>query len=274
MAYQASAEDLLQAAILGGMLLGRGPASGGYAGGAVSGGGGGSEGVILRAISGMAGQPTGANVTGAPMAPGVALRNQPAGRTISEADIMRIKAQYGAKEYPQKDHITRTLLAHGAHNKDLNRAVASDAARMQNLDFHNNVLFKYLRPGMTQREAHEAVKRGFKEERNVPAYWDDLKPRRDMSVHSDAVHAIRITPDGRIEIKWRGKPSKKNPSGWYTFKQYPDTHAASMAAKQLIMSDSLGHAVAPWQRNGKPIKYKTANMSWWNRKNYDGAFAV
>lgn len=265
MAFQLTSQDILEAALFG-SLMGmpkRYSAAQTAAGSPAE--------TVLSAVSRMvpANAPA---VTGAPGAPGQALRNQAAGKTLTEADIMRIRSQYGASEYPKKDHVVRTELANGAHNAGLDRSVASDASRMQNMQFHNDTLFKYLRPGMNQKQAHEAIKQGYKEEAKVPAYWDDFRPRRDMHVHSDAVHAIRITPDARIEIKWRGKPSKNNPSGWYTFRQFPDTHAASMAAKELIMSDSLGHAVFPYQRKGKPLKVKPG-WSWWNRKNYDGAFA-
>lgn len=273
MAYQLTAQDLLEAALLGSAMGSVGRSRAGLSG--VVSPSGSSEDVLLGAISRMTGpsMPIGAaGVTGAPGAPGQALRNQAPRKLLTPADVQRIRSQYGAKEYPQTEHVVRTERANGTHNAGLDRSIASDAARMQNLQFHNDTLFKYLRPGMDQRTAHEAIKQGYKEEAKVPAYWDDFRPRKDMHVHSDAVHAIRITPDACIEIKWRGKPSKNNPSGWYTFRQFPDTHAASMAAKELIMSDSLGHAVMPYQRKGKPVKLKPG-WGWWNRKNYDGAFA-
>lgn len=266
MSFQLDAGDFLSAALVGGGIFGmagRGAQVADRLAGA-------TEGQVLQAIA----RVTGPRVTGAPGAPGQALRNQAKGATLSLADITRLKQQYGAHEYPQKFHVTRTQPANGAHNAALNQA-ASDASKMQELEYHNNAIFRHLRPGMTQKEAHEAIKRGFREEKDLPEYWDDLLPRREMNVRSDAVHAIRITPDGRIEVKWRGKPSKTNPSGWYTFRQFPDTHAASLAAKELITSGSLGRAVMPYQRKGKPLKFKNKSVhySWWNRRNYDGAFA-
>lgn len=268
MSFQLDANDFLSAALLGGGMFGMAGRAAPAAAGELAGA---AEGRILQAVSRMAGP----RVTGAAGAPGQALRNQAKGATLSLADITRLKQQYGAREYPQKFHVTRTQPAYGAHNAGLNQAV-SDAAKMQELEYHNDAIFRHLRPGMTQKEAHEAIKRGFREEKELPEYWDDLAPRREMNVRSDAVHAIRITPDGRIEVKWRSKPSKKNPSGWYTFRQFPDTHAASLAAKELITSGSLGRAVMPYQRNGKPLKFKNRSIpySWWNRRNYDGAFAV
>lgn len=278
MAFKLTTQDILEAALFGSLM----GVSKRYSA-APSAAGSPAE-TVLSAVSRMVPEQgnadgAGPSVTGAP---GQANAGNPGGTihsvggmpggVLTEADIMQIRSLYGAKEYPRKDHVVRTERANGTHNSGLSRNVAEDASRMQNMDFHNDTLFKYLRPGMDQKQAHEAIKRGYKEEMHIPAYWDDFRPRRDMHVHSDAVHAIRITPDARIEIKWRGKPSKNNPSGWYTFRQFPDTHAASMAAKELIMSDSLGHAVFPFQRNGKPIKVKPG-WSWWNRKNYDGAMA-
>lgn len=267
MSFQLDAGDFLSAALVGGGLFGMGGRGAAVAADRLAGA---TEGQVLQAIARVAGP----RVTGAPGAPGQALRNQAKGATLSLADIARLKQQYGAHEYPQKFHVTRTQPAGGAHNAALNQA-ETDAAKMQELEYHNNAIFRHLRPGMTQKEAHEAIKRGFREEKELPEYWDDLLPRREMNVRSDAVHAIRITPDGRIEVKWRGKPSKTNPSGWYTFRQFPDTHAASLAAKELITSGSLGRAVMPYQRKGKPLKFKNKSVhySWWNRRNYDGAFA-
>lgn len=274
MAYQLTAQDLLEAALLGSAMGSVGRSRAGLSG--VVSPSGSSEDVLLGAISRMTGpsMPIGAaGVTGAPGAPGQALRNQAPDKLLTPADIQRIRSQYGAKEYPKTEHIVRPGIANKTHNADLDRSIASDVARMQGLDYHNNAIFKYLRPGMTQKQAHDAIKQGYKEEKELPSYWDDFRPRRDMKVNSDAVEAIRITPDAYIEIKWRGKPPKTNPSGWYTFRQFPDTHAASMAVKELIMSDSLGHAVMPYKRNGKLLKHKKAGWSWWNRKNYNGAFA-
>ena len=80
---------------------------------------------------------------------------------------------------------------------------------------------------------------------------------------------IRITPDARIEVQWGTSPT------WYTFRQFPNTYKASEEAQKLLMSDSIGRAVMPFQRNGKPLKFKNKNEKYseWNRPNYDPAFA-
>ena len=186
--------------------------------------------------------------------------------TLTMDDIMTLRSKYKAKEYPYKDHITRPMLANGAHNSGLNAEMARDAAKMQSLEEHNETLFKYLRPGMTAPEAHAALAKGVKEEKKLPAYWDDLFNRRNFNVRSDAVHGIRVTPDGHIEIKWRGSPD------WYTFKKFKDTHEASLEAQRLIMEPSLGRAVYPITKCKDPQSMLSKGLGKWNIKNYDGAF--
>lgn len=195
-----------------------------------------------------------------------AVNNSPTD-TLTRDQILELRARYKAKEYPYKDHITRPRLAHGAHNSGLNAEMARDAAKMQSLDEHNETLFKYLRPGMTAPEAHAALAKGVKEEKRLPAYWDDLHNRRNFNVCSDAVHGIRVTPDGHIEIKWRGTDN------WYTFKKFKDTHEASLEAQRLIMEPSLGRAVYPITKSKDPQSMLAKGLGKWNIKNYNGAFA-
>ena len=120
---------------------------------------------------------------------------------------------------------------------------------------------------MTPREERNALNMGLEAEKQLPQFWNESKSRVPFSVSSSAVTGIRLTPDARIEIQWKGKPT------WYTFRQYGDTHEASLAAQELLRADSIGQAVMPYQRNGKMVKYKNPSLAWWNRKNYDGAFA-
>lgn len=146
-----------------------------------------------------------------------------------------------------------------------------DAARMQSLDEHNNAITKYLRPGMNPKEAREAIMRGREYERNLPSFWNDSKTREGHPYHasSSAVDGVRLTPDGRVEVRWRGGGK------WYTFKQYPNTYEASKAAQKLLTADSIGVAVMPFQRKGKFLEFKDKSKPYssWNRPNYDGAFA-
>ena len=122
----------------------------------------------------------------------------------------------------------------------------------------------------THGKADSAIIQDADEEKNLPQFWNESKSRRRFSVSSSAVNGIRLTPDGRVEVSWQSNPAK-----WYTFKQYPDVQKASLAAQKLLMEDSIGRAVAPFQRKGKLIKYKDPIMNGtrWNTVNYDPAFA-
>lgn len=147
-------------------------------------------------------------------------------------------------------------------------ATIDEAGEMQDLQEHNRAITQYLRPGMTPQEQRLALDLGMKAEKMLPKFWNESNDRRPFAVSSSAVTGIRLTPDARIEVQWRGSPT------WYTFKEYPDTHSASLAAKELLKADSIGRAVMPWQRNGKPLKFKKpGDIAWWNMKNYDAGYA-
>ena len=148
--------------------------------------------------------------------------------------------------------------------------------RMQSKDEHNNALLKFMRPGMTPKEQHVAAMMGQEYEKSLPQFWNESEGRpvngnKEYAVSSSAVDGIRLTPDGRIEVRWGTGPT------WYTFKEYPNTHEASLAAQKLLMADSIGQAVMPTLRNGKPVKFKKKltddghPMGYWNKANYDGA---
>lgn len=151
-------------------------------------------------------------------------------------------------------------------------ATIEEAAEQQSLKEHQELLTKYVRmlpKDATPRQVRDALERGREEEKQNPKWWNESRDRRTFSVSSSAVKGIRITPEGNVEVQWGGK----NPT-WYTFRHYPNTHLASKAAKELLKADSIGRAVMPYQRNGKPLNFKNpAAMSWWNRKNYEGAYA-
>lgn len=153
------------------------------------------------------------------------------------------------------------LNQHGKANAD----VISEAGRMQSLEEHNKAITKYVRPGMDPKTMRAALHRGLQEEKNLPAFWNESKSRRPFSVSSSAVTGIRLTPDGRIEVQWKGKPT------WYTFKQYPSTYEASLAAQELLQADSIGRAV--WPVVSRPPKKPNPLLGQWNAKNYDGAYA-
>ena len=107
-----------------------------------------------------------------------------------------------------------------------------------------------------------ALQRGLEEEKNLAAFWNESASRRPFQVSSSAVTGIRMTPDARIQVQWTGCPT------WYTFKQYPDTHEASLAAQKLLQADSIGRAVYP------VVSRKVTNplLGEWNSENYDPAY--
>jgi len=144
------------------------------------------------------------------------------------------------------------------------------AGIMQTQKEHNDALLHYynmLSPvdRKDPRKVRAALDHGRDFEKGLDAFWNESKSRRDFQVSSSAVKGIRLTPDGRIQVKW-GKPSKKNPSGWYTFKQYPNTYEASKAAQALLKSDSIGRAVYPVVSN--PPKKMSPGLGEWNAVNF------
>ena len=188
-------------------------------------------------------------------------------------------SEFMAKQYPEEfapkyNHEYNVIAIPGAANFNTHgkadAAIIQEAGRMQTLKEHNDAITKYMRPGMTPRQLRDALNMGADEEKNLPQFWNESKSRRRFSVSSSAVNGIRLTPDGRVEVSWQSNPAK-----WYTFKQYPDVQKASLAAQKLLMEDSIGRAVAPFQRKGKLIKYKDPIMNGtrWNTVNYDPAFA-
>ena len=152
-------------------------------------------------------------------------------------------------------------------NGKANKGIIEEAGIMQDINLHNNTIKKYIRPGMTPKEERMALNKGLEEEKSLPQFWNESSSRRPFSVSSSAVTGIRLTPDARIEVRWKSSPD------WYTFRSYPDTRAASEAAQKLLKADSIGQAVMPVQRKGVPLKFKKPGMGWWNKINYDESYA-
>lgn len=148
-----------------------------------------------------------------------------------------------------------------------NAGTIEQAGRMQDIDEHNKAIRQFVRPGMTPREERDALNMGVEAEKRLPQFWNESESRVPFSVSSSAITGIRLTPDARIEVQWKSNPT------WYTFREYPNTYEASLAAQELLRADSIGRAVMPYQRNGKMIKFKDPTVAWWNKKNYDGAMA-
>lgn len=184
---------------------------------------------------------------------------------------------FAAKNYPTEFapdafHIYDTSYIPGKANfNSLGKAydgIISEAGRMQTLDEHNKAITKFVRPGMNPQQLRQALNMGLEAEKHLPAFWNESKSRIPFRVSSSAVSGIRLTPDARIEVRWGTSPK------WYSYKQYPDTQQASLADQQLLQADSIGRAVMPFQRNGKPLNFKKgAVYSEWSKPNYDPAYA-
>ena len=216
----------------------------------------------------------GMNATPASRAAGIlgsvsgASRSAPSIPGISDAATQFMAKQYPTEFSPDAWHNYDVVNIPGKANFNqhgkANSSVIDEAGIMQDIDLHNRTITKYIRPGMTPKQQRLALNQGLQEEKNLPQFWNESKSRRPFSVSSSAVSGIRLTPDARIEVQWKNKPT------WYTFKQYPNTYEASKAAQELLKADSIGRAVYPIRsRNIKP----TSDLGWWNYPNYDPSMA-
>lgn len=182
------------------------------------------------------------------------------------ADAFMAK-QYPTEFAPDRYHNYQVVNIPGDANMNQFGKSYSDtieeAGRMQTIKEHNDAIKKYIRPGMKPKELRAAIELGIADEKRLPQFWNESESRRPFKVSSSAITGIRLTPDARIQVQWKGKPT------WYTFQQYPNTQEASLAAQELLKADSIGRAVYP------VISRKVNNplLGSWNRKNYDGAFA-
>ena len=140
-----------------------------------------------------------------------------------------------------------------------------EAGEMQSLQEHRDALTKYIRPGMTPKQLRVAEEMGLEEEKKLPKFWNESFDRRNFKVSSSAVSGIRITPSGNVEVRWGSSPK------WYTFKQYGNTHDASLAAKELLKADSIGRAVYPVL--SRHVNNPKKGLGDWNKKNYEAAYA-
>jgi len=184
---------------------------------------------------------------------------------------------FAAKNYPTEfapdafHNYNVMHVSNGPNNNAWGKAdsdIIDIAGRMQTLDEHNKAITKFVRPGMNPKQLRQALNMGLEAEKHLPAFWNESKSRIPFRVSSSAVSGIRLTPDARIEVRWGSSPK------WYSYKQYPDTQQASLAAQQLLQADSIGRAVMPFQRNGKPLNFKKgAVYSEWSKPNYDPAYA-
>ena len=155
------------------------------------------------------------------------------------------------------------------NNATLQRATAQKAAKMQELGEHNHALTQFLRPGQSKSERIEALRKGKEAEKKLWSFWADNRPRINYSPSSSAVESIRITPDNRVEVKWRNSKKMDN-DGFYTFLAAADPYQASEAFHALVTAPSIGRAVWPiLTRNIKGERKN--NLGWWNMTHFDPA---
>ena len=178
--------------------------------------------------------------------------------------------QYPTEFAPDAFHIYEVSYqpSKTANENSLGKAYADTidtAGRMQSLDEHNKAITKFVRPGMTPQQIRTALNAGLQSEKDLPAFWNESKSRRPFKVSSSAVSGIRLTPDARIEVRWGSSPK------WYTFKEYPDTYHASLAAQKLLQAPSIGRAVFPVV--SRKINNPKPGLGWWNFDNYAEAYA-
>lgn len=198
-----------------------------------------------------------------------AMEGAPAGEGFGSggtSEVLRALNRAGvADNYPHPMHtVAVTGVEPGVHNTGIDYAVAKDASRMQSLEEHNKALTAFIRPGMNEAQLTDAITKGKELEQRLLPFWDDSKPRKTYHPTSSAVQAIRLTPDGRIQVMWRQKTSKSGAAPmprWYTYRVHKDPHEASLVMSRLLTSGSLGRSVMP----GK---------GWFGVSEYDSAQAV
>lgn len=222
----------------------------------------------------------GMNATPASRAAGIlgsvsgASRSAPSIPGISDAATQFMAKQYPTEFAPDAWHNYDVDYIPGKANENssgkANMPIIDEAGVMQDIDLHNRTITKHIHPGMTPKQQRLALNQGLEEEKRLPQFWNESASRLPFSVSSSAVTGIRLTPDARIEVQWKNKPT------WYTFKAYPNTYEASRAAQELLKADSIGRAVYPVKSRGPGSPYMSRGgklLGAWNYKNYDGSMA-
>lgn len=164
-----------------------------------------------------------------------------------------------ANEYPHPLHTVS--IGYGVGNTGVDYAKAKDAAKMQTLEEHNAALTAFIKPGMNEAQLADAIVKGKELESRMLSFWDDSKPREQYHPTSSAVQAVRLTPDGRIQVMWRHKSASGKPPKWYTYKTHANPQEASMSLRKLMTSGSIGKSVYP-------------GRGWFAESEYDAAQAT
>ena len=115
-------------------------------------------------------------------------------------------------------------------------------------------------------------------ERSLERWWpgEDTQPRIMFNPNSTAVEGVKITDDGKIQVKWI-KGSK-----WYTYKGGDNLLETTEIARDLLTAPSIGRALVRKGKLfhtdrkdllGKPTPAPESEMGWWGREYYDASAA-
>jgi hypothetical protein len=94
-------------------------------------------------------------------------------------------------------------LGFGTRNVLLNRNNA-EAAYRQTPAEHDEALHQFERPGQTPAEQLIAAEEGMIAEKELPKYWDDDTPRRDLGGSSSWINEIEYLPSVGMAILHAG----------------------------------------------------------------------
>ena len=140
------------------------------------------------------------------------------------------------------------------NNATLNRNIAPEALRSQTLEEHNAALM----------QGGEAA------EKALQSWWpgENNSPRVNPTPGSSAVSGVRILPNNKIQVQFRGGGK------WYTYRGGKNPYEASMAAAELLQAPSIGRMM---NRNGKYAHtsptdkdgHIDSNVGAWGRRHYD-----
>ena len=140
-----------------------------------------------------------------------------------------------------------------ANNNGVQRGVAEKAAKAQSLEEHNRAL----------------MEGGDVAERALVSWWpgEDIEPRQDFTPSSSAVRGVRILPNNKIQIQFRGGGK------WYTYKGGANPREASEAAHALLTAPSIGRSLPRNGRNRHDFPgaegIPDSEVGWWGRNHYD-----
>lgn len=85
-------------------------------------------------------------------------------------------------------------------------AANKEAAYRQNETEHDDTIHQFEKPGMTPPEKLLATQEGIEAEKELPEYWDEEVPRRDLGTASHWIDEVEYFPDlGIASMNVNGK---------------------------------------------------------------------